>query len=72
MNFDLMRLIAALLVVVSHTFPLAGQPPFTIRGVEKVAPRLPPSIGQHTDEVLREIGYDEPAIARLRAEGTVA
>lgn len=34
MNFDLMRLIAALLVVVSHTFPLAGQPPFTIRGVE--------------------------------------
>ena len=34
MNFDLMRLIAALLVVVSHTFPLAGEPPFTIRGVE--------------------------------------
>jgi len=34
MNFDLMRLIAALLVVVSHTFPLAGQAPFTIRGVE--------------------------------------
>lgn len=34
MNFDLMRLIAALLVVVSHTFPLAGLPPFTIRGVE--------------------------------------
>jgi len=34
MNFDLMRLIAALLVVVSHTFPLAGQAPLTIRGVE--------------------------------------
>jgi peptidoglycan/LPS O-acetylase OafA/YrhL len=34
MNFDLMRLVAALLVVVSHTFPLAGQPPLTIRGVE--------------------------------------
>lgn len=34
MNFDLMRLIAALLVVVSHTFPLSGQPPLTIRGVE--------------------------------------
>ena len=34
MNFDLMRLIAALLVVVSHTFPLAGQPPFRILGVE--------------------------------------
>lgn len=34
MTFDLMRLIAALLVVVSHTFPLAGQAPFRILGVE--------------------------------------
>jgi peptidoglycan/LPS O-acetylase OafA/YrhL len=34
MNFDLMRLVAALLVVVSHTFPLAGQPPLRIMGVE--------------------------------------
>ena len=34
MNFDLMRLIAAALVVVSHVFPLSGRPPFTIMGVE--------------------------------------
>jgi peptidoglycan/LPS O-acetylase OafA/YrhL len=34
MNFDLMRLVAALLVVVSHTFPLSGQPAFRIWGVE--------------------------------------
>jgi len=34
MTFDLMRLIAALLVVVSHTFPLSGQPPLRILGVE--------------------------------------
>jgi peptidoglycan/LPS O-acetylase OafA/YrhL len=34
MNFDIMRLVAALLVVVSHTFPLAGQAPFRIMGVE--------------------------------------
>ncbi|HEX7887492.1 MAG TPA: acyltransferase [Phenylobacterium sp.] len=34
MNFDLMRLVAALLVVVSHTFPLAGQAPFRIMGIE--------------------------------------
>src|SRR5687768_2417110 len=34
MNFDLMRLIAALLVVVSHTFPLSGQPALRIWGVE--------------------------------------
>jgi peptidoglycan/LPS O-acetylase OafA/YrhL len=34
MTFDLMRLLAALLVVVSHTFPLAGQPALRIWGVE--------------------------------------
>jgi peptidoglycan/LPS O-acetylase OafA/YrhL len=34
MNFDLMRLVAAVLVVVSHTFPLAGAPPVRIMGVE--------------------------------------
>ena len=34
MNFDLMRLVAALLVVVSHTYPLSGQPPLRIMGVE--------------------------------------
>ncbi len=34
MTFDLMRLVAALLVVVSHTFPLAGQAPLRILGVE--------------------------------------
>lgn len=34
MNFDIMRLLAALLVVVSHTFPLAGQAPLRIMGVE--------------------------------------
>lgn len=34
MNFDLMRLIAALLVVLSHSWPLAGQAPIWTRGVE--------------------------------------
>ncbi|WP_293682316.1 acyltransferase [uncultured Phenylobacterium sp.] len=34
MTFDLMRLIAALLVVVSHTFPLSGAPALRITGVE--------------------------------------
>ena len=34
MNFDVMRLVAALLVVVSHTFPLSGEPALRIRGVE--------------------------------------
>jgi crotonobetainyl-CoA:carnitine CoA-transferase CaiB-like acyl-CoA transferase len=33
--------------------------------------RLPPDSGQHTDEVLREAGYDDADIARLRAEAVV-
>ncbi|ROR46557.1 CaiB/BaiF CoA transferase family protein [Kitasatospora cineracea] len=31
----------------------------------------PPVLGQHTDEILTEAGYDRTAIARLRAEGAV-
>lgn len=30
-----------------------------------------PALGQHTDAVLRDLGYDEPAIARLRAQGAI-
>ena len=33
--------------------------------------RPPPLIGEHTDEILREAGYSEAAIAAFRAEGVV-
>ena len=33
--------------------------------------RHPPLLGEHTDEVLGELGYDEAAIAKLRAEEIV-
>ena len=46
--------------------------PFRVDGVEVVAPRLPPAIGQHTDEILAELGYDAERVAELRASGTVA
>ena len=34
--------------------------------------RHPPGWGEHTDELLREAGYDEPALTSLRAEGAIA
>ena len=33
--------------------------------------RLPPSCGEHADEILAELGYDTAAIARLRKDGAV-
>jgi itaconate CoA-transferase len=45
-------------------------PPFELSGVD---PRMGPvpALGQHTDDILGWLGYDDQAIARLRAAGTV-
>jgi crotonobetainyl-CoA:carnitine CoA-transferase CaiB-like acyl-CoA transferase len=32
---------------------------------------LPPELGEHTEEILNELGYDEEAIDKLKAEGAV-
>ena len=57
--------------------PFAGErlmtvnSPIFIDGASKVPPRHPPTIGEHSDQILRQAGYDEASIAQLRASGTV-
>ena len=46
--------------------------PLFVGGADKVPPRKAPAIGEHTDEILREAGYDAAAIARLRDAKIVA
>src|SRR6478609_8680516 len=46
--------------------------PIFIDGAKKVQPRKPPEVGEHSDEILRQAGYDEATIKKLRAAGAVA
>jgi formyl-CoA transferase len=45
--------------------------PLWIKGQEKVQPRRAPSVGEHSDQVLREAGFPEAEIHTLRAEGVI-
>ncbi len=56
--------------------PVAGKVrllkhPLRFSSGEAVVRRVPPSLGEHTDEVLHEVGYGEEEIRELRASGTV-
>jgi crotonobetainyl-CoA:carnitine CoA-transferase CaiB-like acyl-CoA transferase len=48
----------------------AFQPPLNLAGLEPNMGPVP-TLGQHTDEVLRELGYDDEQLARLRQAGVV-
>ena len=45
--------------------------PFTMADTKLEPTRPPPLLGQHTDEVLIELGYTTDAIAELRREGAI-
>lgn len=48
-----------------------GAPAFLLDATPPTVRRRPPLLGEHTDEVLREAGYDDAAIAALRAAGAI-
>ncbi len=43
--------------------------PITVEGVEKVAPRMAPAVGEHSIQILRSLGLTEKAIADLVRRG---
>ena len=45
--------------------------PVYIEQETKVRPRLAPALGQHTQEILKELAYDEKAIEELRTDGVI-
>jgi crotonobetainyl-CoA:carnitine CoA-transferase CaiB-like acyl-CoA transferase len=51
----------------AHRF---GQP-VKMSGFEPAAPRAAPHPGEHTDEVLRQAGFNDQELAGLRAAGAV-
>ncbi|MGE0750345.1 MAG: CaiB/BaiF CoA transferase family protein [Variibacter sp.] len=63
---------ANVLVPFADDSMLTVNSPLWIEGADKVAPRPAPSVGQHSDAVLRDAGYDADRIASLRKAGVVS
>ncbi len=63
LRIDLPHPLAGVVPLVANPIKFSATPP--------VYDRPPPTLGQHTAEVLRECGLDEAEIARLRSLGAV-
>jgi formyl-CoA transferase len=46
--------------------------PIQVHGVAKVTAKRAPELGEHNDEVLKQLGFDGQEIERLRASGVTA
>ena len=52
--------------------PLLLNHPLQVSGVEHVPVTAPPGLGEHSKEILDELGYDQNAVAELLEVGAVA
>jgi len=46
--------------------------PINIKGVTKEKPKLAPEIGQHSQEILRALGYEDSVIEEMIRSGAIA
>jgi formyl-CoA transferase len=51
--------------------PLLVNHPVQVTSVPQVAPKRPPRRGEHSEEILRELGYDDEAISGLRQRDVI-
>jgi len=72
LSTDRQMLEAGVLLPIEGESTLTINSPFFVDGADKVKPGKAPNIGEHSDQILREAGYDEAAIAQLREGKVVA
>ena len=53
------------------TVPLILNHPIQITSVPQVRPTRAPELGEHAEDILRELGYDDVVIARMKDRGVI-
>ncbi len=51
--------------------PMILNHPVKVQGIAQVGPKRAPDLGEHTDEILGELGYSASAIEALRDKGAI-
>ena len=51
--------------------PYVINPPLFMKDTERVGPKHAPQVGEHTEEILTALGYDEASIAELFRSGVI-
>ena len=51
--------------------PAVMNHPINVANLPRVGPKNPPKLGEHSEEILRELGYDTVAIRAMRERGVI-